>query len=78
MSEKVSTKSIDDIAKCISGTRGSMLLKSYGELTKANKVAFVPHLTFDGSTEREREARINLITVACNMLNPQPAECQNV
>ncbi|CAB3239911.1 unnamed protein product [Arctia plantaginis] len=77
VSEKVPTKSINDIGKCINGTRGSTLLKSYGEITKANKVLFVPHLKFDGSTEHERDARNNLITVVCNLLNPQPPACHS-
>lgn len=51
------------------------MLKSYGEVTKLNRVNYVPHLNFDGSSVFEDNGRANLIDTVCDMLYPRPAEC---
>ncbi|CAB3239912.1 unnamed protein product [Arctia plantaginis] len=75
LAEKVPVLTITNIIKCVNGTSGSLLLKSYGEVTKSNRIFYVPHLVFDQSSVYEDSGRTDLIGTVCGMLYPRPDEC---
>lgn len=66
------------IRNCSEGEMGNMLLKSYGERTKAlrPRVTFIPTVELDGKhTVPQDEVLQNFMSEICKALIVKPVEC---